>query len=726
MLLQFGRVLFFCCVMFFVHAAGAVPMQAKLSPTQDQNAIIPSAAEIGEQFQALVGGGESIAEIEPQETFGTRALGLILDTFKLIGSEGSAFVMNFAALPDLSVWVIKQISDPVLSARWIGIGELMLLIIVSSIAAGWLADVVLLPLRRRINRKHFMSAWSRFGGIFGWLLLSFIPVVVFLGVALFIISYNEPSKLARFMVMTVVYALAIFRLVRVCLRFFLSPSIPTLRFIPLSTENAVYIQRWGSWFAAIMIARVFVAEMARVVKVPETAITGFTSLAALIVVLMTVMVIVQKRSPVSLWLRGGLSAARASSSLIDSVRLWLARTWHVLAISYLVIGYVVTMLGEQGGFVMMMQGTVGTLLALFTMRLFFYLISKLSYHKREMEVTSGIYRPVLAVLLKLITWVVGATAVLASWGADVIAIASSAWGQRVLGSSFSIASTVLLVVFVYEFLSRMIERRLNRCDANGQIIQVNSRARTLLPMVQKAAIMVLTVIVGLVTLSEFGINIAPLLAGAGVLGVAVGFGSQTLVKDFLTGLSIILEDNMSVGDYVLIGDKGGTVENLSIRTVRLRNFDGALHIIPFSDITTITNLSKSFAYAVMEVGVAYDSDLDHVLEVVKATGNKLRDDPVLKQYILDDIEVWGVDSLGDSSINIKSRIRTVAGKHNDVRRAFLLHIKKAFDAEHIEIPFPTVTHISKATVPSTETQSALEPSDTLESPVELDSPTVIE
>lgn len=700
MLPKLVRALFVCFLFLAAPAAWAVPMQSGLSNAQEQKSIVPSAAEIGEQFQALVTGGDPVADIEPQETFGTRALGLILDTFKLLGSEGSNFIMNFAALPDLSSWIDKQVSDPVLLQRWTDIGELMLMVIIASFAAGWLADLVLMPLRRRINRRHFTSGWSRFGGIFSWLLLSIIPVIVFVGVALTVIGQNDPSRLARFMVMTVVYALAVFRFVRVFLRFILSPRIPTLRFIPLSTENAFFIQFWASWLAGVMIARFFIAEMARVVKVPETAVSGFTSLAALLVVGMIVTVIVKKRAQVSYWIRGDLSAARASASLVNSVRLWLARSWHVLAIGYLVIGYVVTMLGEQGGFIVMMQGTLGTVTALFGMRLLFYFISKLAYHKRDGEVTSGIYRPVLSLLLKITTWVVGAAAVLASWGVDVMAIVSSAWGQRVLGSVFSIASTVLLVVFLYELLSRAIERKLNAQDVEGHVVQANSRARTLLPMVQKAAIMILGVIVGIVTLSELGINIAPLLAGAGVLGVALGFGSQTLVKDFLTGLSIILEDNMSVGDYVQIGDKAGTLENMSIRTIRLRNYDGAFHVIPFSEITTITNLSKSFTYAVMDVGVAYSSDLDQVIDVIRKTGNAMRKEPVLKDLILEDMDVWGVESLGDFAITIRSRIRTVAGKHNEVRRAFYLRIKKAFDAAGIEIPFPTVTHISQSVADS--------------------------
>jgi len=693
--------LLFCLVVLGLGPVGAwaAPMQST-PPAPVKAGFLPVVGEIGQQITELVTGEQGV-EIEPQETFGTRALGLILDSFKLIGNESVNFVSNFAALPELSSWFTKQIEDPASAARWSEIGQLLLLVAGGAFAAGWLADLVLMPLRRRINRKTFASPWAKTGGVVAWLLLSFIPVVLFVGAALMIMTENDPSKLARFIVMTVVYALALLRLLRVFLRFFLAPRVTALRFVPLSTPAALSIETWVTWFGAVMIFGYFTKQLATVLKVPTSAISGFTSLIALIVVSMTITVIVKKKSIVSTMLRGDLSAARAQHSLTDSLRVWLARSWHVLAISYLVIGYIVTMLGPTGGFAKMQQGTVGTLLSLVFIRLGFYFAAKIRYHKSEGEVSSGIYRPVLRFMLKAAIWCWGVAGVMASWGVDVQLIISSPWGQRVLGSAFSIGSTFLLVVAVYEMLNAAIERKLNKRDPTGRVVQVNSRARTLLPMVQKAAIMLLTVIVGLVTLSELGINIAPLLAGAGVLGVAVGFGSQTLIKDFLTGLSIILEDNIAVGDSVIIGGNKGIVENLSIRTVRLRDVNGSLHIIPFSEIATITNESKIFSYALMDVGVSYDTDLDHAIEVIKATGNAMRKETGVKEMILEDMEMLGVESLGDSSIVIRSRMKTEAGKQSIVRRAFLLRLKKAFDAEKIEIPFPTVTQIHRGGVKPT-------------------------
>ncbi|HAX92143.1 MAG TPA: hypothetical protein DCY07_08075, partial [Rhodospirillaceae bacterium] len=589
----------------------------------------------------------------------------------------------------------QQVTDPLLRSRWMETGTMLLLVIGAAFAAGWLVDLIFLPLRRKIYQAKWFSSWTRFGGVIGWLGLSLAPVITFLAVALLVIDYHEPTKLARYIVMTVVYALAVLRLVRVFSRFFLAPRVPSLRFLPISTEVAETVQNWVTWFGAVMVFGFFTAEIAKTVKVPVAAVTGFTNLVALTVVGMTIGLIVRKRSAISLFIRGDLSAARAHGSLIDSMRLWLARTWHALAITYLVVGYIVTMLGAGGGFAIMQQGTIGTLLALFGMRLSFYWVTKLAYKKQDPEVSSGLYRTVLRILFKMLTGVLGTAAILASWGVDVSAIASSAWGQRVMGSAFSIASTILIVVFIYELMRAAIERNLNKRDANGRVIQANSRARTILPMVQKAAVIILGVIAVLVTLAELGINIAPLLAGAGVLGVAVGFGSQTLIKDFLTGLSIILEDNLAVGDSVIIEDCKGVVENLSIRTVRIRDVNGSLHILPFSAITVITNESKIFAYALMDIGVSYDSDLDMAITVLNKTGEEMLALPEFKDIILDKIEVFGVESLGDSSVVIRSRIKTKAGSQGIVRRGFLLRIKRAFDAAGVDIPYPTVMHVTR-------------------------------
>lgn len=675
----------------------AAPMPQTPIPAQTKPFnLLPVAAEIGQQIQALVT-GDANADVEPEETFGTRALGLILKFFQAAHDEGANFITNFTAMPQLVAWLAQQVTDPVLKERWLQIGQQLLLAVGGAFVAGWLADLALLPIRRGIIRRRPTTLFSRFGAIFAWFCLSLVPVILFIGGALTLIDQNEPSKVVRFFVMTFVYALALLRLIRLLIRFLLAPKVQNLRLIPVATPQAVYIQGWLSAFSFVMVFGFFAADLAQLVRVPASAITTFNSLIGLIVIGMTITVIAQKRAFVSTLIRGDLSAARQRLSLWQSLRLWFARSWHVLAILYLVIGYLVTTLRGGGGFAFMQRGTIFTLLILVAMRMAFYLTARVwpkNRHEGDV-ITSGIYRPVLKVILRLAAWVLAVAGVGAAWGVDVKGLFASPWGQRIMGSAFSITTTIVLVVIIYEIIHLAIERNLNRRDAEDRVIEANPRARTLLPMLRNAAIIILAVVVGIVTLSELGINIAPLLAGAGVLGVAVGFGSQTLVKDFLTGLSIILENTIAIGDVVTIAGHSGTVEGMSIRTVRLRDAQGALHILPFSEITQIINQTKGYSYALMDIGVAYDSDLKKVMKVMQKTGEKLQADPAYKPMIMEPIEVLGVETFGDSSITVRCRIKTEPGKQWEIKRAFMLLIKERFDAEKIEIPFPTVMQLQK-------------------------------
>jgi small conductance mechanosensitive channel len=430
-------------------------------------------------------------------------------------------------------------------------------------------------------------------------------------------------------------------------------------------------------------------------KVPTEAISAFESLIAFTVIVMTIMVIMKKKSLISLAIRGNLSAASGSLSFVDNLRLWVARTWHVLAISYLIVGYIVTMMGAEGGFWIMQQGTVGTLLAIVSMRFLLYFASRFIYKKRRPPMSGGIYRPVLRVLFKLTIWVVGLASILLSWGIDAGAMFMSSWGQRISGSVFSIVTALLVLVAIYEAVHFIIEARLYKTDDEGKVIEADARLRTLLPMLHNVTIFILALIAVMVLLSELGIDTGPLLAGAGVLGVALGFGSQTLVKDFLTGMFILIEDTMAVGDVIQLGNHKGTVESMTLRTVKLRDKHGALHVIPFSSIADIINMSKDYAYALLDMDVDYGSDLNKVQEVILRVGNELGEDPEYKSQILEPISILGVQAFASSAITIRSRIKTVGGKQWDVRRAFFARIKPAFDEAGIEIPFPHVVHVNR-------------------------------
>ena len=223
------------------------------------------------------------------------------------------------------------------------------------------------------------------------------------------------------------------------------------------------------------------------------------------------------------------------------------------------------------------------------------------------------------------------------------------------------------------------------------ILATGARARTLLTVGRKAVAIFVVTIAVLLVLSELGVNIGPLLAGAGVVGVAVGFGAQKLVQDVITGAFILMEDVIAVGDVVDVGGKSGLVEAISLRYVRLRDLAGTVHTIPFSAINTVSNLTKDYSYYVFDVNVGYGEDVDRVCTVLREIDEDLRADRDFGPLILEPLEILGVDQFADSAVVVKARTKTQPIQQWNVGREFNKRLKQRFGELGIEIPFPQRT-----------------------------------
>ncbi|MFZ9733898.1 MAG: mechanosensitive ion channel family protein [Burkholderiaceae bacterium] len=271
---------------------------------------------------------------------------------------------------------------------------------------------------------------------------------------------------------------------------------------------------------------------------------------------------------------------------------------------------------------------------------------------------------------------------------NVLAILTLAW-----------AGSYVLRRVIALFHQRLIER------ADGP--EERRRLETLQRVFRYIATVVISVVTIMLVLAEVGISIAPILATAGVVGLAVGFGAQSLVKDYFTGFVMLIENQIRVGDVVEISEKSGLVEELTLRYVRLRDYEGAVHFVPNGTIVTVTNRSRLFAYAVMDVGVAYKEDVDRVYSVMRRCAASLREDTLYGPKILDDLDIAGVDQWADSAVVIRCRIKTIALEQWGVRREFLRRLKHAFDEESIEIPFPhrTVYNVPAASIPAQSLES---------------------
>lgn len=217
------------------------------------------------------------------------------------------------------------------------------------------------------------------------------------------------------------------------------------------------------------------------------------------------------------------------------------------------------------------------------------------------------------------------------------------------------------------------------------------RIETLSRVSHYIATVLIFIITGMLVLSEVGISIAPILATAGVLGIAVGFGAQSLIKDYFNGFFLLLENQIRQGDVVEAGGKGGLVEEVTLRYVKMRDYDGNVHFIPNGMITTVTNMSRGFAYAVIDVGVAYREDLNQVMDLMRQVGAEMGIDPAIGSKILEPIEMAGVDKWGESAVIIRCRFKVLPLEQWGVRREFLLRLKQTFDLHDIEIPYPHLT-----------------------------------
>lgn len=296
----------------------------------------------------------------------------------------------------------------------------------------------------------------------------------------------------------------------------------------------------------------------------------------------------------------------------------------------------------------------------------------------------GFYTRFLQIILKLLVLGIGVYTLGKIW--DIVILESLFEGDMMrhfLSSLVTFLLVAFIAAFIWEAIGVYLSYILKQADDQNQ-----TRVQTLLPIVRNIVMSVFALLFGLILLSEIGINVAPLIAGAGVIGVAVGFGAQSIVKDFLTGFTIVFEDLIRVGDVATLGGANGVVEKITLRKVQLRDVAGTVYTIPFSSISIIQNLTKDYSFYVMDIGVAYHTDIDRVVEILRDIDTDLRADTAFTGLCLEPIEIMGVDRFADSAVIIKARLKTLPLKQWLVGREYNRRMKIAFDKAGIEIPFP--------------------------------------
>lgn len=637
------------------------------------------------------------AEAAPAEESGSGGefLSNLAEGVGRIGQQFVGAAEFFLDLPQIFSWATTGFTDATLRGAIMDSLITLIVVLAAAIVVEWIVRRVLERPRRSVESRNHDRLLVRLTFVLVRTLLDLLPVLAFALVAHAAMAMLDPPWRIRLAVLALVHANVIVRLIAVAARSALAPEFASLRLLGVSDHTAHYLYIWVRRIAAVAVYGYFLIEALHAIGAPYDVYTVLLKLLGLIVCVLLIVLILQNRKPVGDAIRGPNGRTGGWRTL----RARLGDVWHVFAITYVVVIFTVWAAQLERGFGFLLRATLLTMVTLFLARIAATIVRHAigrGFAVREevkktypgIEERANRYLPILRWVLLTAVYGIAALVLLEIWGLDAFDWVASDVGRTVVGSIVKIVIVLLVALACWALLSAAMERYLNSPDTNGNIVQRSQRVRTLVPLMQKTSFVVITLIAGLIVLSEIGIDIGPLLAGAGIVGLAVGFGAQTLVKDIITGIFILVENQFSVGDVVNVGGKGGLVEGISIRTITLRDFDGTVYTVPFSEVGSTSNLTKDFSFYVLDVRLSYHEDTDQVVEVLKALLDEMIADPEYGPKILAPLEVIGVDALQESQVILKFRIKTLPIQQWSTGREFNRRMKKKFDELGIRMPFP--------------------------------------
>lgn len=622
-----------------------------------------------------------------------KALGQSVSRLAAIGNDVPALLDQGKTLLD----------DPEARQRWLLILLRLAAVLAAGFLAAWLVRLVVNRGRAARIEPTTQSLPRRALRLAAGFLLDLVPIVALALTAYLVLALVGAREETRLVAVALINASILSRLVLAVSRVLFSPEYPSLRLWEIGDESAQYVHQWVKRLSQIAIYGFFGLQAAVLMGLDQSHYETLLRLLGLVIVALLLILIAQNRDEVARGIaKPVVDDDGGTARSLSSARRGLARVWHLVAGAYLIVAYAVWALNVQDGAVFVTRATLVSILAIAIARLLlrgthhlFELGLRISPELRRdyprLEQRLNRYFPVLKRIVRLVIIAAAFLVVLNAWGIGAIAWVTEGSGRVIVGALLNVLAILIVALIIWEFASGGIERYLADVDSDSTGRARSARTRTLLTVARNALMVVLTVVATLMVLSELGINIAPLLAGAGVVGLAIGFGAQRLVQDVINGAFILFQDLMSVGDVVKLGDKAGVVEALSIRTVRLRDLAGVVHTIPFSSIEGVSNLTREFSFHVFDIGIAYRENVDEVIDLIHDIGRELQADAEIGPLILEPLEVFGLDAFGDSAIVIKGRIKTRPIKQWAVGRAFNRLVKIRFDERGIEIPFPHTT-----------------------------------
>jgi moderate conductance mechanosensitive channel len=716
--------------------AKAVP-QAHAAPAATPAPPVPEGAAATQAAQpaAAVPQAQAPAAASPAATPAPLAIPLAPDSLGaevLVGASRHISALTselvdsaraFTNFPLIARWAAHVVHSPdtrneVLAAAW-----KVAVVMAAALAVEWAAIRVLRAPAARLAgrvptdpppdparppwRGVAISLMRRLPYALGYFALDLVPILLMAAVGNALLATGlGAAETPRLVILAVLNGYVLTRLLLAATRLLVAADERPLRLIRVCDADAHYVLVWARRIAVVAVFGYALAEVGLLFGLYRVAHDAILRLDVLGVHICLVIVVLQRRRTVAEWIH----ARPGATGPVAVMRNRLAAVWHIIAVFYLLALWLVWAFEVPNGVSRLVWFFVSSVVVLgaarlATMSLGGTLERALRFEPAFAARHPGIearakrYHPVLRGCLSGTVAAIAFVVLLQAWGLDSFGwFASDGLGVRLVSALVNIAITLAAAVFAWEFANAMVQRHLARLTREAQASR-SARLRTLLPILRTALAVTIALVAGLIVLSEIGVNIAPLLAGAGVIGLAIGFGSQKLVQDIITGLFLLLENTMQVGDVVSLGGLSGSVEALSVRTIRLRAGDGSVHIVPFSAVTTVTNMTRDFAYAVMDISVGLDEDPERVATAVREAARGLRTDPRWAHAVRDDLEVLGIDRFVDLAYILQVRIQTVPGQRWAVARELNQRIKARFDELGIDSPITSNAALGREPAP---------------------------
>ncbi|MFZ1431336.1 MAG: mechanosensitive ion channel family protein [Geminicoccaceae bacterium] len=536
-------------------------------------------------------------------------------------------------------------------------------------------------IRRRVLHRSPASAGSGIAALGICLLLAAGEIAAFALGSIGAFAVFEWPPLLNLIVLTLLAMIVLTSAAWTTAKIVIAPTIPARRLLPLTDETARFANTWFRCLSAVTIGSWLLVQLLAALGAPMASADVVAALLGLLVLALALLAVWQAVPHIRRYRSTAEQAAIAE------------QTWGVddfLPITLSIVLPSIWLLWSMGA-----RSAASTLLLALTTATALWVSRQIIEHVAGtgQSPITGQRAPLTARVVRNLLLVGAGVTLLRVWGIDMTSLAGNeAPGMRLLRGAVDAILILLVADLGLHALRATIDRRLNAADDGLDPDQVSRRARlrTLLPIVRNVAMIVFTVMAALTILGSLGVEIGPLLAGAGVVGVAIGFGAQTLVKDIISGFFFLLDDAFRVGEYIESGSYKGTVESFSLRSVKLRHQRGPLYTVPFGSLGAIVNHSRDWVIDRLYVNVTYDTDLDLVKRLIKGIGRQLAAEPTFAPDILETLKLQGVDEMGDFAIKLRMKMRTRPGRQFMIRRRAYAMIKTAFKDNGVSFGVPTV------------------------------------